>query len=282
MRRTKFMNHEAIDNPAVVGASMAKSFAILACTSLLFGFAYGAAAAESVPKGPQGRTYDSLKQLPDWSGTWAMDIESHLRAGAEGRETTETGKKVPLTPKYWELRHQATIVKQAQQPLSYCLPAGVPGVMLHTIQYEFLFTPGQITMLTENGEIRRFYTDGRKHRPLSEMAGSYEGDSIAHWEGNTLVVDTIGFPKGTLFQNGDVTATKNTHYVERIFLKDKDHMQIDSVMDDPAIFTKPYAFTRMYERLGPSFPMQEPQCAQSNHLLVTPEGDKLDLTPPEE
>lgn len=141
---------------------------------------------------------------------------------------------------------------------------------------EFLFTPGRVTILTEDGEVRRIYTDGRKHSKLSEIGDTYEGESIGHWEGDTLVVDTIGFPFGELFQNGALRGTDHTHIVERIFRRDKDNIQIDSVMDDPAVFTKPYAVTRVYERVND--PMAEPQCSQTTHDT----GTQIDLTPPPE
>lgn len=268
---------------AATGARARRLSVLLACAGVALGYGHAAQVADS-NNSPQGRNWDSIKKLPDWRGVWALTIEGHLHANAEGFDNSKTGLAVPLTPKYFKLRHDSQQVsdpsklKETQETLAYCLPAGVPGIMLHTIQYEFLFTPGRVTMLTENGEVRRFYTDGRPHLSRDELSQSYEGDSIGHWEGETLVVDTIGFSKGMIFQNGNVTATKNTHYVERIHLKDKDHLQIDSSMDDPAIFTAPFNATRIYERLGPSFPMSEPQCSQTNRDT----GESIDLTPPEE
>lgn len=252
------------------------ALSLMLCALSVFGYSQLAEAANKT-NSPQGDTWDSIKKLPNWDGVWALDLQGHLFAAKESLANAKMsdGGLVPLTPKYAQLRLEARTAN-AQQNLSFCLPAGVPGIMLHTIQLEFLFTPGKVTLLTENGEVRRFYTDGRAHRSVSEMGASYEGDSIGHWEGNTLVVDTIGFPKGTLFANYGLMVTKNTHYIERIFLKDKDHLQIDSVIDDPAIFTKPYTATRIYERLD--LPMLEPACSQTNR----DDGKAVDLTPPEE
>lgn len=218
-----------------------------------------AAAALEAPQGPQGDSWASIAQLPDWSGVWALTLAGHLAASDESAAHEKLGGNI-------------------QQSLTYCLPAGVPGIMLHTIQLEFLFTPGRVTLLTENGEVRRIYISRRTHLNLDDLMDSYEGDSIGHWEGKTLVVDTIGFPKGTLWANGPLRATINTHYVERIALKDQEHIQIDSVIDDPKLFNQPYAASRVYERLGPAFPMQEPQCNQTNR----DDGTHIDLTPPPE
>jgi hypothetical protein len=210
--------------------------------------------------------------LPNWSGVWVCD-NTCFEASADSFGTD--GGRVPLTPKYMQLRAEARAAR-AQQNLSFCLPAGTPGIQQHGVLSEFLLTPGRVTVLFEDGEVRRIHTDGRRHRPLTELTASFMGDSIGHWEGKTLIVDTIGFPKGTLFQNHGLVATINTHLLERIFLKDKDHLQIDSTMTDPTIFTKPYIYTRVYERSKQE--MDEPQCGYANHDT----GVSVDLTPPPE
>lgn len=234
--------------------------------------ANGSSAAAS--PSPQGDAYDSIKQLPDWSGVWVLTFEGG--GGEAGQDSHgEDNGRVPLTPKYAELRAKARAT-QAQDNLASCLPAGSTAVLQHGILYEFLFTPGRVTMLFEDGEVRRIYTDGRAHRSLDELSDSFMGDSIGRWEGKTLVVDTIGFQKGQLWQNHGVRATKNTHLVERIVRNDQDQMQIESVMTDPEIFTKPYTYTRRYRRSP--LPLNEPVCAQN----VRDDGKTIDLTPPPE
>lgn len=117
---------------------------------------------------------------------------------------------------------------------------------------------------------------GKQNENLQELTGSYMGDSIGHWEGSTLVVDTIGFPNGTLWKDPGVVATKNTHLVERIFKDAHGQLEIDSTLTDPAIFTKPYVYQRHYHRSP--LPLREAVCAANNRDT----GDRLDLTPPPE
>ena len=242
------------------------------------GFSFNTAQAATVNDSPQGKTWASLAKLPDWSGAWALTREGHEYATKEAHSVSLSGvvSLMPFTPKAAQMLLEAQRTDQTVN-LAHCLPAGVPGVMLHTIQYEFLFTPGKVTMLTENGEVRRFHTDGRAHRQSGDVDGSYEGDTIAHWEGNTLVADTVDFPNGTLLKDGYMMATRDTRYTERIFLKDKDHLQIDSVLSDPAIFTKPFTASRIYQRLADT-ELGEPQCSQSQR----DDGITIDLTPPAE
>jgi hypothetical protein len=210
-------------------------------------------------------------QLPDWSGVWVLELSSGTQASEDSFGTD--GGRVPLTPKYLALR-DAAHAAHAQQNYSFCLPAGTPGILQHGELHEYLFNPGRVTMLIEDGEVRRIYTDGRAHRGLDELHGSFMGDSIGHWEGQTLVVDTVGFPRGSLFQNHGLLATINTHLVERIFRNDKDQIQIDSVLTDPEIFAKPYVYTRIYRRSP--LPLIESSCTAGNRDT----GESVDLTPP--
>lgn len=229
---------------------------------------YDQSSAANLSSSPQGDSWDSIKQLPDWSGVWMLHRDQAAIASAYGSSAMQ------LTPKYAELQAKARAAR-AQANMSTCLPAGATAILQHTILYEFLFTPGRVTMLFEDGEVRRIFTDGRAHRSLDELRTSFMGDSIGHWEGKTLVVDTIGFPNGELWENYGVRATKNTHLVERISLTDQGEIQIDNVMTDPEIFTQPYAYTRRYQRA--TLPLLEAACVQNNRDT----GTEIDLTPPE-
>lgn len=215
---------------------------------------------------------DAGASVPDWSGVWVLAIDGGGREASEDSFGTDNGR-VPLTPKYRELRAAARD-ERAQNSLSNCLPAGTPGVLQHGFLHEYLLTPGRVTMLFEDGEVRRIYTDGRAHLSLDELHNSYMGDSIGHWDKDVLVVDTIGFPKGSLFQNHGMLATLQSRLVERIYRKDPDHMEIDSSLTDPEIFSAPYVFKRVYSRS--SLPLNEPACAQNNR----DNGVTIDLTPP--
>ena len=210
--------------------------------------------------------------LPDWSGVWACD-DSCFQAG--GDSSGQDQGRVPLAPKYMQMRIDAR-TSRAQHNLSFCLPAGTPGVQQHAILHEFLFSPGRVTLLFQDGEVRRIHTDGRPHLSLKDMTASFMGDSIGHWEGDTLVVDTVGFPKGTIFQNFGLTATLQGHLVERYQLRSDGHLYVESTLTDPEIFTKPYVYTRGYAHA--KLEMTEPQCSYANHDT----GETLDLTPPPE
>jgi hypothetical protein len=104
-----------------------------------------------------------------------------------------------------------------------------------------------VIILLENSEIRRIWTDGRGHPPDDESNPSFQGHSIGHWEGDTLVVETVQiYPEAELFFGMPVT--DKTVMKERINLFDKNTLRIDTVVEDDELFTKPWAYTRYYRR----------------------------------
>jgi hypothetical protein len=138
---------------------------------------------------------------------------------------------------------------QADIPLSnsgLCVPSGVPEVMTQ-VAHEYVFKPGVVIILLENSEIRRIWTDGRGHPSDDESNPSFQGHSIGHWEGDTLVVETAQiYPEAELFFG--MTVTDKTVIKERINLFDKDTLRIDTIVDDAELFTKPWTYTRYYRR----------------------------------
>lgn len=216
----------------------------------------------------------SSSALPDWSGAWSFEARP-----AQGPPPAVIGALppgIPLTPKYEASRAEA----EAQYGhgggrMAKCLPAGMPGVMVHGMAFEFVVTPARVTMIFQDGEVRRIFTDGSKHPPRNELYQNIQGHSIGHWEGSTLVVDTIGMTShAELFHTLGLTVTPQTHIIERMHRKDANTFQIDTTVIDPAIFTKPYVYSRLFgdARLGDF----EVSCTE--HMRDT--EDDIDLTPP--
>ena len=134
-------------------------------------------------------------------------------------------------------------------------------------------------MTDVQGYVRRIYTDGRKHH-----AGppGFWGDSIGHWEGGVLVVDTINLQKGNEISYG-LAGGPDMHVTERIFIKDgdPDQMQIDTVVVAPAAFTTPFSFSTMYKR-HKDWQMTEWDCAQNNRDINDSGKQQMDLVPPDQ
>ena len=226
-----------------------------------------------------GSTWDSMKALPDWSGVWVLSDASWTAAfaGATGRD----GGTVPLTPRYRALR--ATHLKDGDissfENESKCIPDGIPGSLGLPHGHEYLFTPGRVTVIVEDGVVRRIDTSGRPHPAAKDLEYSFAGNSIGHWDGRTLIVDTVGISSQAEFLVG-LHTTEKTHLTERIFRRDRNTLEIDAVMTDPAIFVKPWSFTRLYER-STLPPFEYHPCGEGTRdIMVDGRQTGVDMTPP--
>ena len=150
--------------------------------------------------------------------------------------------------------------QQQRTPGNLCLPyaipgTGVPGGPAYNLQ--LLIEPRHVTFLYQENRQIRIARIGGQHPP--HWAPSWLGDSIAQWEGNTLVVDTIGFNDTNLI--GDtVPFTRALHIVQRLSVE-------DGKLVDRAVFTDPGTFDRAFEavhRFEAAEPFQEYLCAEDN------------------
>jgi hypothetical protein len=191
---------------------------------------------------------------PDLSGVWepeptpAGEITRVL-----GEHFFDLQIDVPNATKYllnlfWDLKtEEAPLRPEAQailkqrvgsSPGTNCLPGGIPFAMLITL-FKIVQTPREIVMLFEHPDPpRQIHTDGR---PLpKDPAPSWEGSSTGTWQGQTLVVETIGFNgKGWLDAFGH-PLSESMHLTERYQRRDFGHMDVEMTFDDPKFYTRPF------------------------------------------
>jgi hypothetical protein len=156
---------------------------------------------------------------------------------------------------------------------SYCSPPGLPRIMrLAQYPYEFIFAPGRVTINQEAWmQTRTVWTDGRAHE--EDPDPGFMGDSIGHWEGDTLVVDTIGI-SGALEIDTGWPHSDRFHLIERIHLDpaDPDVLVNEMRMEDPDALAEPYEITTRYrrDRYGA---LLEFQCSENDRNPVNENGD---------
>jgi hypothetical protein len=196
---------------------------------------------------PTAKDWADLAKLPDWSGIWNPKI-------------TDQFAQVKTNPPPWTPKAAAQIARmdaeeRAGRPppiFVNCLPEGMPSWMLVTHNaMEILFTPGRVTMLGESdgNRLRRIYTDGRSHPDSPDP--TFHGHSIGHWEGQTLVIDTVGVvPQAYLAVSEAVGLPNNgdLHVVEHIHLEGPDVMHDDLEITAPRLLTRPWKTTRIFFR----------------------------------
>ena len=123
----------------------------------------------------------------------------------------------------------------------------MPTIMSQPYDIEFLFTPGRVTILQEAYmQVRRVFTDGRGHP--ADLDPTFNGHSIGHWEGDTLVIDTAGLGHKTPLGFNRLDHGPNLHVVERIHLIAPDGLVDEMTLTDPDVLAKPWHVVRSYTR----------------------------------
>jgi hypothetical protein len=140
-----------------------------------------------------------------------------------------------------------------------CAPPGVLRVyLIRGEPMEIANIPGRVLMMFEYDHfVRQIFTDGREHP--KDLSPSWMGDAIGKWEGDTLVVDTIGFNDKTWLDNDGLPHSEDLHLVERIRRPDHDTLTIDTTIEDPKAFTKSWNAHAIYE-LKPTWNLGEVVC----------------------
>jgi hypothetical protein len=195
--------------------------------------------------------------LPDITGSWMRQgFTVGVRpTGQPNPAAPPAASPPPLRPAYakeWQARLQAIRDADAKgQPLANnavaCLPDGMPGMMTAVFPMEILQSRGQITIIQEAyTQVRRILMD-RAQQALDDIEPGFYGHSVGHWEGDTLLVDTIGVKESVRYQN--VPHSKEMRIRERMRLVAPDTLWNEITIDDPAVLEKPWTFTFAYQRM---------------------------------
>jgi hypothetical protein len=195
-------------------------------------------------------------QVPHGSGSlagvWANSDYDRGRVFDPRRQVLRTadGKMPPLQP--WAAELLEKRLKDAEEgkifptTLSQCLPSGVPAMMFYPgLPIQILETPGQVTMLNEQfTNWRLIYLDAQ-HDPDPDP--SFFGDSIGHWEGDTLVVDTLGLTTRTALDQPGMPHSDALHVVERYRRTGAKTLELLVTIDDPKVFTAAWTAVTHFE-----------------------------------
>ncbi len=232
---------------------------------------------------PTAADWAALAKLPDFTGVWEVPMGGPApAANASGATPRVTGfpprPRLPLTPEYAAKVKALEANAPEDSPSANCLPPGMPGIMGEPYPMEFLFTPGQVTIVIEAfSMVRHIYTDGR---PMpSDPDPTFFGTSIGHWEGSTLVVESEGFSPITTIDTVTPHSDK-MRILEHFRLIDPDTMSIDTTVTDPEALTAPYTTTRILKRHR-NWTIAEYICEEDNRNFVDSNGKAgINLTPP--
>ncbi|MGH9687120.1 MAG: hypothetical protein ACRD5K_08530 [Candidatus Acidiferrales bacterium] len=274
-------------------------FIVVGLVSAVFVSAAPAQASQDFKRpAPTAASWAAIAKLPAFTGVWEMplgDASLVVQPGAAERKPRQAARRTgrPAMPKQPTLDFTPAWVAKLRDleahppqdnPQANCVPNGMPDIMAQPYPYEFLLTPGQVTIIGEAYRmIRHIYTDGR---PLpKDPAPTFWGTSVGHWDGNTLVAETVGLLPQTDIIPGSGIEHRFPHsgkmkIIERYRLLDPDTMSIQTTVIDPVVLTSPYTTTQILKRHR-DWTIDEYICEQNNRNALTSGGKaQVDTTPP--
>jgi hypothetical protein len=193
----------------------------------------------------------------------------------------------PLKPQFraeWEATRKKIADANARgEPIAngytHCIPDGMPAMMMAMFPMEVLQTPGQITVIQEAyNQVRRIYLDG-KLPAVEDAEPGFWGHSVARWEGDTLVVDTIGIKDYVLFR--DVPHSADMRINERIRVLTPTHFENVVTVTDPQYLERPWTWKWVYQR-RPNYKMYEYVCEENMEFADPVTGaQRMKVGPPQ-
>jgi hypothetical protein len=241
-----------------------------------------ASAQDWKTKSPTAADWAAMAKLPDFNGVWetgrppgAAPPAGRAAGGAaapaagRGRAGGAAPAGPQLTPAF-AAKRQENVARGAQDnETANCLPPGMPGIMGQPYPMEFLLTPGKMTIVIEAyTQVRHIYTDGR---PLpSDPDPKFFGTSVGRWDGDTLVVDTVGFSPLTQL-TGNTPHGDKMRITERFRLTTPDVMTIETTVTDPDALLAPWTSSRTLIRHR-DWTVSEYICEENNRNYVDAAG----------
>lgn len=211
------------------------------------------AAAAPAPRWPDGQI--RLGPPPGKKGYWGTASAKVLVENTGAKiamnddglllNLADADKVAPFQPwaKALYERRQRTFLKD--DPLARCLPPGGPRQFQMPNGFQFVEQKelGRILALLGGGDRnwRVIYTDGRPQGQVAEQVPSYYGNSVGHWEKDTLVVDSVGFNEKFWLTNGGLPHTEALHLIERFTRTDLNTLKYEVTVDDPRTYTRTWA-----------------------------------------
>ena len=201
----------------------------------------------------------------DLSGVW-MQYPDGIVPGVPGMNAVDTRTRPPLTP-WGKAKFDAAkplvgpraVPGVENNPELRCEPDGPPKLLNLPNPFEIIQIPGRVLMFFELGHVwREIWTDGR---PLpKEPDPSYLGYSVGKWEGDTFVVESIGFNDKLWDDSFGNPRSDATHLTERYRRLNHDTLEMQIIIDDPKAYTKPWVSPPKLHKLEPAWEIAEWFC----------------------
>jgi len=257
---------------------------VLACFALAGILAIGSTASAQNPPSPGGTSAQGTTKVVDLSGDWDAGAGASLNPKDRGGKLLEDG--TPYQP--WALAKlkaerpgfgvNATFENTTDPNINYCDPFGLPRIYFNPSKFRFIQSPDVVYILFEYGPTWIPVWMNRKHS--EDPDPTWYGESIGWYEnGDTLVVDSVGFNDKTWLDMVGRPHTEQLHLIQRYKRVDKDHLQYDVTIDDPGAYTKSWTGQKIFNASKSPFGRYMWVCTVSSNKKFDEAVSKKTVTP---
>lgn len=204
---------------------------------------------DAVDAAEQAIRAEAFAELPYWPGYWVSELQVGTLIGGHNPQIAEAieagepipdfmrlnGGNAPWTEEGLQRRRDVRAAARGRASAGW----GFPMMMNAATPFVISITPELVTIANSYNEVRYIYTDGREMPDELDMWPTTYGTSIGHWEGDTLVVETVMVSTPSDFFHGAPPFSEETTYHERITLED-DRLVSRMVIDDPVMLREPW------------------------------------------
>jgi hypothetical protein len=208
---------------------------------------------------------------PDFNGVWTSGAAERLGDLGNGPPRFTSAPNLPrpepLPYQPWaEAERQKYVERRGiDDPIGRCMMPGVPRTTAMPMPIQFVQGPKQFVILYEAYHAYRVIPFDAAHP--KDIEPTFMGDSVARWDGDTLVVDVVGFNTETWISGVGTVHTDRLHVVERYRFVDSETVVMEATIEDPGALTRPWKqyFTL---RVAPGERIREYECIQNNEDLI--------------
>jgi hypothetical protein len=211
------------------------------------------------------------------TGAWSWDAKF---AGANF-DPPDSLVLTPYGQKHYEAAKKAAAEgKVYRNDIGLCWPIGMPIMMLRAWPVHMIQMPNSIYMVQElMNELRVIFMDGRAHTDPDVAVPSWAGESLGHWEGGSLVIDTTNFvdERHWVSERRGLPGSDQLHIIERIKMVDNDTLQDEFTFEDPKVYVGSFKVTKQMKRTNDR-DLQEVRCLPNlNEHMPTTQADEFNV-----
>ena len=199
---------------------------------------------------PADPRVEAFAQLPNWSGIWLAD---GLEPGVDGFSVSRLPAFLLVNPDIpWNeattAKIQAELAKNPELQVAPAAGWGYPLMMDGAPPLQFVITPEETLIFNTYRDLRHVYTDGRSHPAEEDRWPTTWGDSVGHWDGDTLVIDTVSVREPNKYFGVVVWLSDQAHYKERLRMVAPDRIEGEMTVVDPATLSRDWVVRLQYKR----------------------------------